>query len=149
MVDVSRRCVEIRRTSRMSRTTLAMALATALAALSSACAPAGNQSNGSFTEADSGRTFTTSPGASFDIRLKGNYTTGYSWNVADCDKNIVQLTSSQYIPAQPQLVGSGGVQHYLFKVVGKGQTTLKIIYHRVWEKNAAPAQTFTLRIDSK
>jgi len=133
----------------MNRRILVMALAAGLVAFSSACSTGGNKGRGSFTETDSGKTFATSPGATFDIRLKGNYTTGYSWNIVTCDKNIVQPTSSQYTPNQPQLTGSGGVQHYTFNIVGKGQTTLKIAYQRVWEKDVAPAQTFTLQIDSK
>lgn len=133
----------------MIRKMLAMAFAVGLAAFSSACSTTGGKSGGSFTEADSGRTFTTSPGASLDIHLKGNYTTGYSWNIVACDKAIVQLASSEYTPAQPQLAGSGGVQHYTFKIAGKGRITLKITYHRVWEKDVAPVQTFTLQVDSE
>jgi len=126
-----------------------MALAAALAAFSSACSTADGKSGGSFTEADSGKTVTTSPGATFDIHLKGNYTTGYSWNIVSCDKAIVQPASSEYTPNQPQRVGSGGVQHYTFNIIGKGRTTLKIAYHRVWEKDVPPAQTFELQIVSK
>lgn len=133
----------------MNRRILGMTLAAGLVAFSSACSTGDNKSRGSFTEADSGKTFATSPGATFDVDLKGNYTTGYSWNIVDCDKNIIQPAGSQYTPNKPQLVGSGGVQHYTFNIVGKGQTTLKITYHRVWEKDVAPAQTFTLQIDSK
>ena len=133
----------------MNRRILAMTLVAALAAFFSACSTAGGKSGGSFTEADSGKTFETSPGAAFDIHLKGNYTTGYSWNIASCDKNIIQPAGSKYTPSQPQRVGSGGIHHYTFNIVGKGQTTLKITYHRVWEKDVTPAQTFTLQIISK
>lgn len=133
----------------MNRRIMIVMLAAGLAAFFSACSATDSKNRGSFTETDSGKTFVTSPGAMFDIDLKGNYTTGYSWNIVDCDKNIVQPTGSQYTPNKPQLVGSGGVQHYTFRIVGKGQTALKITYHRVWEKNVAPAQTFALQIDSK
>ncbi|MBI5820131.1 MAG: protease inhibitor I42 family protein [Verrucomicrobia bacterium] len=133
----------------MNRRILVMALAAGLAAFSSACSTRDNKGSESFTETDSGKTFATSPGTTFDISLKGNYTTGYSWNIVTCDKSILQPAGSQYTPNQPQLTGSGGVQHYTFNIVGKGQTTLKITYHRVWEKDVAPAQTFTLQIDSK
>ena len=133
----------------MNRRILAKILATALAAFSFACFIAGCKSSGTFTEADAGRTFKTSPGAAFDVQLKGNYTTGFSWDVAPYDGAIVQIAGGQYVPNQPQKPGSGGVQHYAFNVVGKGRTTLQIIYHRAWEKNVPPALTFTLQIDSK
>lgn len=132
----------------MNKRIVVMALAACLAAFSSACSTAGGKSGGSFTETDSGKTFTTSPGAVLDIQLKGNYTTGYSWNIVACDKAIVRPAKAEYTPNQPQLAGSGGVQHYTFNIVGRGQTTLKIIYHRVWEKDIPPAQTFALQIDS-
>ena len=126
-----------------------MTFTAALALLSSACSTTGGKSGGSFTEADSGKTFETSPGATLDIQLKGNYTTGYSWNVAVCDNAVIQPAGAKYVPSQPQLAGSGGVQHYTFNVVGKGQTTLKITYHRPWEKDVPPAQTFALQVVSK
>lgn len=133
----------------MNKQRLITMLTAALACFSSACSTVDTPSSASFTEADSGNTFATSPGATLDIQLKGNYTTGYSWNVVACDKAIVQPGKAEYTPNQPQLAGSGGVQHYTFKIVGKGQTTLKITYHRVWEKDVPPAQTFTLQVVSK
>lgn len=128
---------------------IAMILAAAMAFLSSACSTTGGASGGNFTEADSGKTFATSPGAALDIQLNGNYTTGYSWNIVTCDNAIIQPAGAKYVPSQPQLAGAGGVQHYTFNVVGKGQTTLKITYHRVWEKDVPPARIFTLQVVSK
>jgi inhibitor of cysteine peptidase len=129
---------------------LIITLATSLAVFASACSTTGGgASGGSFAEADSGKTFETSPGATLDVQLKGNYTTGYSWQIADCDPAIVRPGKAEYTPNQPQLAGSGGVQRYAFNIVGKGRTTLKIIYRRVWEKDVPPAQTFTLQIVSR
>jgi inhibitor of cysteine peptidase len=133
----------------MNKPTLITTLAATLAVFSSACSTVDTQSSGNFTEADSGKTFTTAPGGTLDIRLKGNATTGYSWNVAACDKAVIQLANSQYVPNQPHLAGSGGVQHYTFKIVGKGRTMLKVTYQRVWEKDVPPAQTFELQVVSQ
>lgn len=132
----------------MNRKALVTILATALAVFSSGCSMLG-MGGGSFTEADAGKTFTTAPGETLDIRLKGNYTTGYSWDVADCDMSIVQLASAEYVPSEQRKPGAGGVQHYAFSIVGKGETTLKIVYHRAWERNSPPALTFMLKIVSK
>jgi inhibitor of cysteine peptidase len=137
------------RRTNMNRRTLATLLATTLAALSLAGFATGCKDVGNFTNADSGKTFTTAPGALLHIQLKGNYTTGYTWDVADADPSIVRLNEAKYVPDQPQRAGSGGVQHYAFDITGKGQTTLKIICHRPWEKNTPPIMTFILRIDSK
>lgn len=119
-----------------------------LAALVSSCCMICSK-DGSFTMADSGKTFTTATGGTLNLDLKGNYTTGYSWNIVSCDEKILKLVDSPYIPDSTQLAGAGGVQHYKFSIVGAGQTELKITYNRVWEKDEAPAGTFTLLIDSK
>lgn len=132
----------------MNRKALVTTLVTALAVFSFACVSMG-VGGGSFTEADSGKTFTTSPGDDLDIRLKGNYTTGYMWEIADCDKAIVQSVRTRYLQNQPQLVGAGGVHQFTFTIAGKGRTTLKFVYRRPWEKDIPPAQTFTLQIDSR
>ncbi len=132
----------------MNRKGLVTFFATALAVFSFACASVG-VGGGTFKETDSGKTFTTSPGDDLDIRLKGNYTTGYMWEIVNADKAILKAGETKYILNQPQLVGAGGVQQFKFSIVGKGKTTLKIIYHRTWEKDIPPAQTFTLQVDSK
>lgn len=118
------------------------------------CLFSGGKKDGSFTEVDSGKTFSTAPGSTLNIDLKGNYTTGYSWNVVSSDKKILTVSpDSKYVSDsdnyKPGMTGVGGVQHFIFNVVGKGQTELKITYNRVWEKDVAPAQIFTLSIDSK
>lgn len=119
-----------------------------LATLVSACCMLCSN-DGSFTMADSGKTFSTATGGTLNLALKANPTTGYSWNIASCDDKIVKLDSSEYAPDAPQLAGSGGVQNFKFTIVGAGQTELKITYYRIWEKDVAPVETFTLNIDSK
>ena len=44
------------------------------------------------------------------------------------------------------LVGGGGT--YTFRYVGAeaGTTTLELIYHRSWETDVAPLETFTLEV---
>jgi len=120
--------------------------------LSGCCCIFSGKKDGTFTDADSGKTFSTRPGSTLNIDLKGNYTTGYSWNVVSCDESILKVSpDSKYVSDTfaPGMVGVGGVQHYIFNVVGKGQTELKITYNKVWEKDVAPDQAFTLKIDSK
>ena len=38
---------------------------------------------------------------------------------------------------------------FIFNVIGKGKTELKIIYHRPWEKNKPPSTTFDINIIAK
>jgi predicted secreted protein len=51
---------------------------------------------------------------SFVIELKSNPTTGYSWK-ADFDEEYLSLAEPEYIPNQPELIGSGGVEKFTFK----------------------------------
>jgi inhibitor of cysteine peptidase len=41
-------------------------------------------------------------------------------------------------------IGGGGAHEWNFRAVGKGTGTLSLGYRRPWEKDAAPAKTFTL-----
>jgi inhibitor of cysteine peptidase len=44
------------------------------------------------------------------------------------------------------MAGSGGVHNWNFRAVDKGTATVGLAYRRPWEKDAAPAQTFTLTL---
>jgi inhibitor of cysteine peptidase len=84
-----------------------------------------------------------------EVALPTNPSTGYRWDVAEVDTAIVQQQgASTYAPeAGPQpLVGAGGTETFRFKAIGAGRTTLKLIYHRPWETNVDPAQTFALQL---
>jgi len=102
------------------------------------------------TESDSGKSVILSPSNRLEVSLKGNYTTGYTWNIKTYDKSILKLSSdSKYIPAQTKLVGAGGIQYYYFDVIGKGKTKIVIDYSRSWEKESSPVKSFILTLDSK
>ncbi len=132
----------------MRKKLLLPAFVMGLSVLLSACCMVCSK-NETFTIADSGKTFTTSKGDTINVDLKGNYTTGYTWNIVSCDDKVIKMTKNAYAPDSLQLAGSGGMQHYQFSVVGTGKTKLKITYNRVWEKDMAPEKTFILTIDSK
>ena len=44
------------------------------------------------------------------------------------------------------LAGGGGVFTFRFKALRAGQTTIKLIYHRPWEKDAAPLSTHSIEL---
>ncbi|KYC45072.1 MAG: Chagasin family peptidase inhibitor I42 [Candidatus Methanofastidiosum methylothiophilum] len=72
-------------------------------------------------------------GDTFKIILKSNPTTGYQWNES-FDENLIQLINKTYNADEPQLMGSGGMETFEFKVIGhNSNTTINFAYSRVWE----------------
>lgn len=97
----------------------------------------------------SGQQVSLSRNQTLEVALPSNPSTGYRWDVAEVDSAIVQQQDDPtYVPdsADQTRVGSGGTQTFTFRAIGAGQTTLTLIYHRPWETNVDPAQTYTLRL---
>jgi inhibitor of cysteine peptidase len=99
------------------------------------------------TQEMNGQTITLKAGDSFIVKLAGNPTTGYSWQLADHDEGIVKLNGDPDYKSDSSLTGSGGMYTYHFKAVNSGTVTLKFDYLRTWETGVAPAQTFSVIIE--
>ena len=83
------------------------------------------------------------------VRLESNPTTGYSWQLAECEKSILQPAGEPTFETAAngkQQVGTGGWETFQFKPVKAGQTHLKLVYLRPWEKGVEPAQTFEAEV---
>jgi len=82
------------------------------------------------------------------ITLESNPTTGYSWQVVPVDPAILkQVGNAEFkSSAPPPVVGAGGTETFRFETVGAGTTTLKLNYHRPWEKDVPPVITVMLLI---
>lgn len=95
------------------------------------------------TEADNGCTNSINIGGEIGIVLKGNPTTGYSWEEVSFSTNIIKrIRTAQYLPDNSltsggvQRVGGGGKFVFQFKAVSSGQGHIKLIYRRSWETTA-------------
>ena len=75
----------------------------------------------------------------FMIALASNPTTGYSWMVKS-DPKYVQLVNSTYIPYKTKsgIVGSGGIQIFIFKAIKPGITWITMEYQRPWAETVPP-----------
>ncbi len=96
-----------------------------------------------------GSTIDVKNGDTIKLSLKGNITTGFSWEIASIDQDyLVQEGDMEYsdMPNPKNLTGTPGIFNYSFKAVKQGETSLKIIYHQPWEKDVEPYDTFTLNI---
>lgn len=77
--------------------------------------------------------FRVNSGESFEIKLKGNPTTGYLWALARLPEHFYLLSES-YVPDQPMLMGSGGTYHFTFLAM-KPKTEGDFLFYmlRPWE----------------
>ena len=64
---------------------------------------------------DTSRTIETSVGDEFTVEVASNPTTGYTWSYRVEPAAAVREVSSEYVPDEPQLTGSGGTQIWRFR----------------------------------
>jgi inhibitor of cysteine peptidase len=85
-------------------------------------------------------------GQALAISLEANPSTGYSWEVAEGDQAVLRPVGEPQFAAQSGLMGAAGMETLGFEAAGTGQTTLKLVYHRPWEKDVEPLQTFSIEV---
>lgn len=118
---------------------------------SSTNAPATGAIDKMLTKADNGSKVSLKLGDSLSIELESNPSTGYSWQVSGADQSVLaaagepQFNLPSGATARP---GAPGTQTFVFNAVGKGTTTLSLIYVRPWEKDVTPTppNTFSVQV---
>ncbi|MEK7652572.1 MAG: protease inhibitor I42 family protein [Patescibacteria group bacterium] len=75
----------------------------------------------------------------FEIPLKSNPTTGYSW-VAKFDENYIELINKNFVQqnSDKQIVGAGSTEVFQFKALKTGETKINFYYLREWEIDIVP-----------
>jgi inhibitor of cysteine peptidase len=92
-------------------------------------------------------TYTLKPGEEFTIELKSNPSTGYSWEMSGTpDKNVAVFVQKEYAHSDSGLVGAPGAEHWSFRAVGSGRTTIYFRYVRPWEKSEKPANSASYEV---
>jgi predicted secreted protein len=81
----------------------------------------------------------------FAISLDSNRTTGYKWE-ASFDKAFLKLKADRYKRPTNQRPGAGGTQIFVFLPVKQGETKVRFIYKRPWEKSIGQEKTFAIHI---
>jgi len=95
---------------------------------------------------DNGRQIELEKGQTLAISLEGNPSTGYTWEMVESEDSILRQVGEIEFEAESDLVGAPGTQTLRFEAVESGQTELKLVYHRPWETDVAPLETFTLQV---
>jgi inhibitor of cysteine peptidase len=104
------------------------------------------------TEANNGKTVTLKVGETLVVRLASNPSTGYTWETKDLDTQMLEQVGEAAFESPetpPDLVGAGGTLVLTFKALEPGTTTLTLVYHRPWETDVAPLQTFSVTVTVK
>lgn len=95
---------------------------------------------------DNGRQIELEKGQTLAINLEGNPSTGYTWEMVESEDSILRQVGETEFEAESDLVGAPGTQTLRFQAVESGQTELKLVYHRPWETDVEPLETFTLQV---
>ena len=132
-----------------------------LLVLAAGCGARGGASIGSNTvEADTsgvalgvedvGSTIELAKGQILIITLESNPSTGYRWEVVESDDAVLQQVGEVEFevsdPRDPPPPGAGGTEVFRFEARGAGEVTLKLVYHRSWEEDVEPLETFSVQV---
>jgi inhibitor of cysteine peptidase len=108
-----------------------------------------NQASGEvqLAAADNGSTVKLTTGQVVIITLEANPTTGYTWVVVEAPSGqIMRQVGKIEFESESDAIGAGGVQIIKFEVVNAGQTSLTLAYHRPWETDVEPLNTFSINV---
>jgi predicted secreted protein len=78
-----------------------------------------------------------------ELRLRASPTAGFEWMVVEA--GILELVSERYKP-DSDLDGSPGFTTLTFSPTGTGTAALDLVYHRWYEEEPEPVETFTVTI---
>ncbi|HIH43800.1 MAG TPA: protease inhibitor I42 family protein [Candidatus Methanoperedenaceae archaeon] len=80
------------------------------------------------------------------IALEANPTTGYTWEIAEVNSSVLRQAGEIEFQPNSSLAGAGGVQSIRLYALAAGQTQLKLVYHRTFEKDVEPVGTFNIQV---
>ena len=95
---------------------------------------------------DSGRVIKMKSGDTLEIVLDANPTTGYQWKALPWDTEVIEQIDKPVYKSKSEAIGSGGKLTFYFKALSTGQTPLKFIYFRDFEKDVPPIKSFKVTI---
>jgi inhibitor of cysteine peptidase len=99
------------------------------------------------TDKDNEGQVSIAKGGTVVVRLPVTSGTGYSWALAQNGApQLKPLGKSSMEKPKDLKPGATQIQVFHFTAATAGSTTLEFHYARPWEKNAAPAKTFQVRV---
>ena len=84
-------------------------------------------------------------GEVFPLELNSNPSTGYSWTYTISKPKIISI-SEFFEDVDPKMIGVNHKVIFEIKGLKKGIVEVAFNYHKVWEKDIAPALTKTMTV---
>lgn len=105
---------------------------------------------------DPEETIEVEEGLKFSLVLESNPTTGYQWQLAEpLDGEVISLVSATFESKGgghaegEEKLGAPGEEIWTFEAVGAGKAEIKMAYVRPWEKEKAPEESKTFKVEVK
>ena len=101
------------------------------------------------TFADSGSTLMLNVGDTLSIMLSGDPSTGYGWYIASVDSTMlgrITLPKPGQKSKKPGKVGGPSPFYFDFEIISPGQSAIRIVYKREWERDNPPARIFEINL---
>ena len=78
------------------------------------------------------------------IKIPGNPTTGYQWQIKHYDEALFEVSASGYLPPNNKRIGAGGTYQFIFTILKplSQKTKITFEYKRPWEKDAGSTKTY-------
>lgn len=95
---------------------------------------------------DNGKKVIVNVGDILRLGLPSSPSTGYTWEVGEINEEILLQVGKAEFEPESNVLGAPGKQILRFESVGTGQTSLKLSYHRPWEKGVEPTKTFSIHV---
>lgn len=98
------------------------------------------------TRTDKGKSITMQVNDLLLLSLDENPTTGFQWALDGGGGDLVELQSSEYVPAGESKVGGGGQRILTFKAQRAGIGQLKLKLWREWQGEPSVVERFTVTL---
>jgi inhibitor of cysteine peptidase len=98
------------------------------------------------SEADNRKQFILSKEGEIQIALEAIPSAGYNWTVSNIDTNLIKQIGEMKFKPESKKLGSPGKQIFHFRSTQTGKIVLRLIYHRPWEREKPPEDTFEVTI---
>ncbi|AKB27956.1 hypothetical protein MSSIT_1237 [Methanosarcina siciliae T4/M] len=99
------------------------------------------------TEADNGTNISLNNGENFTLQLRGNPTTGYSWQLNVSEGLSILSEDYTQDPAPEEATGVPGTYTWVIQAVSEGSQQVNGEYIQPWENATGTEDNFTLTIE--